>query len=483
MDLNKLQNTVLNTCQVNPEKPLVVGVSGGTDSLCLIHSLADLGLPVTAVHFDHQIRQESGQDAEYVKQLMNEWHIPFLLGSLDVNNLAAKEKLSIEEAARKARYRFMFQTARRIGAQAVVVGHTADDQVETVLMHFLRGAGSAGLRGMAYSSVVPEWDIHIPVIRPLLWVWREETEQYCRDHGLVPIQDPSNANQTFFRNRLRHSLLPELQTYNPMIKQGIWRSSQSLAGDYEILELEALRLWAVCEGQVKKGQVAFLKAKTGELTRGQINLLIRTAIRHLRPYLRDIDYDSVQRAARFIAAPSRSHRMELVDHLSIQLDREWIVLSDDRIPFMDESWPQITPNVEIMIRGESVFSIGQGWECTCRIIPQSGGEEIIQIARGDPFHAVLDADQAPFPLLLRTRLAGDTFTPFGMEGRQMRLSDFWINQRLPLAARKGWPLVFAENQMIWIPGFRISHKVRVTPSTQRVLSLKITSIPDTFNPR
>jgi tRNA(Ile)-lysidine synthase len=473
MDLKKFRDTVLHVCQVDPEKPLVVGVSGGADSLCLIHSLAGLGLPVTAVHFDHQLRQESGQDAEFVKQLMAEWHIPFVLGSQDVKSMAAKEKLSIEEAARKARYRFIFQTTRQIKAQAVGVGHTADDQVETVLMHFLRGAGSAGLRGMTFKSVLPEWDAEIPVIRPLLWVWREETEQYCQENGIFPLMDPSNANQTFFRNRLRHSLLPELQTYNPMIKQGIWRSSQSLAGDYEILELEALRLWAVCEGQVKKGQVAFLKAKTRELTRGQINLLIRTTIRHLRPNLRDIDYDSVRRAARFIVAPSRSHRMELVDHLSIHLDRDWILLRDDLAPVSDVSWPQIATHLEIMIKGEGVFSLSPGWECTCQVVPQNRADELIQVARIDPFQAVLDADQAPFPLLLRTRKTGDFFTPFGMEGKRVRLTDFWINQRLPLAARKDWPLIFSQDQIIWVPGFRISHLAKVTSASQRILSLRI----------
>ena len=141
--------------------------------------------------------------------------LSFVLGCTDVSALAEEQKLSIEEAARVARYRFLFEQARQLKAQAVAVAHNADDQVETVLMHLLRGAGLGGLKGMPYRAILPVWDEAIPLVRPLLGVWRSEIEVYCRQHSLEPIEDASNQDTTFFRNRLRHQLLPTLQEYNP----------------------------------------------------------------------------------------------------------------------------------------------------------------------------------------------------------------------------------------------------------------------------
>ena len=133
-------------------------------------------------------------------------------------DMPKEQKLSLEEAARILRYRFLFAQARSEGAEVVAVGHTADDQVETVLMHFLRGAGLPGLKGMAGRTILPEFDPKIPLVRPILHLWRSETEAYCQEHGLQPVYDPSNRDETYFRNRLRHSLIPELEKYNPRFK-------------------------------------------------------------------------------------------------------------------------------------------------------------------------------------------------------------------------------------------------------------------------
>src|SRR5512146_2662668 len=163
MKLEDLLETALRSCLLDREKPLIVGVSGGPDSLCLLDGLARLRFLLIAAHFDHRLRPESGQDAEVVRQAAESLGVQFALGSADVSACARDERLSIEEAARLLRYRFLFEQARRFKAQAVAVGHTADDQVESVLMHLLRGAGLSGLKGMSYRAIVPEWDNEIPL--------------------------------------------------------------------------------------------------------------------------------------------------------------------------------------------------------------------------------------------------------------------------------------------------------------------------------
>ncbi|MBL8102073.1 MAG: tRNA lysidine(34) synthetase TilS, partial [Anaerolineales bacterium] len=188
---DNIDDILKNECGLLKDRPVVVGVSGGPDSLCLMETLRKAGYPVIVAYFDHQLRPESAADARMVEKTANRLMLACYLDGADVRAHAEGKKLSIEEAARNLRYRFLFNLARRYNAQAVAVGHTADDQVETVLMHFLRGSGIAGLKGMSYRSIIPVFDPEIPVVRPLLDMWREETVVYCAVHGLRPHYDSS----------------------------------------------------------------------------------------------------------------------------------------------------------------------------------------------------------------------------------------------------------------------------------------------------
>ncbi len=161
----------------------------------------------------------SSADAQYVGEIAASMQIPFYTSREDIGAYADRHMLSIEEAARVVRYRFLFEQATRCQAQAVAVGHTADDQVETILMHLLRGSGIAGLKGMVAYSLPNPWSREIPLIRPLLATWRQEIETYLRSTALQPLQDASNRDTRFFRNRLRHELVPFLEQYNPNLRQ------------------------------------------------------------------------------------------------------------------------------------------------------------------------------------------------------------------------------------------------------------------------
>src|SRR5215203_5988278 len=233
--LENIQSILRDQCELNRDQPVIVGVSGGADSLCLMSVLRKTGYHAIVAHFNHKLRPDADTDANIVEQTAARLNLASVIESGDVRAFADQEKLSIEEAARIMRYRFLMEQAQRFSAQAVAVGHTADDQVETVLMHFLRGAGLNGLKGMTYRTVVKMFDPKIPIVRPLLDMWREETVVYCATHGFRPRHDPSNASLDFFRNRLRHLLIPTLESYNPRFREVLWRTSRSLAGDHEIL--------------------------------------------------------------------------------------------------------------------------------------------------------------------------------------------------------------------------------------------------------
>src|SRR5512140_2910235 len=255
--LENIQPILQDHCRLNRENPIVVGVSGGPDSLCLMSVLRKLGNRVIVAHFNHKLRPDSDTDANIVEGAAARLNLVSVIESGDVRAYADQEKLSLEEAARITRYRFLLQQAHRFNAQAVAVGHTADDQVETVLMHFIRGAGLAGLKGMSYRTVIQMFDPELPIVRPLLDTWREETVVYCAANGFRPRYDPSNASLDFFRNRVRHLLIPTLESYNPRLREAVCRTARSLESDYEILANVLDEVWKACVVQESTGLITF----------------------------------------------------------------------------------------------------------------------------------------------------------------------------------------------------------------------------------
>src|SRR5574339_187830 len=255
--LENIDSILTETCGLNRDLPIIAGVSGGPDSLCLMNVLRMAGYRIIVAHFNHKLRTDSDTDANIVEQTAARLNLVSVIQSGDVRAFADSGKFSIEDASRILRYRFLMEQARRYHAQAVALGHTADDQVETVLMHFVRGAALVGLKGMNYRTIIQMFDPAIPIVRPLLDTWREETVVYCATNGFRPRHDPSNASLDFFRNRLRHLLIPTLETYNPRFREVLWRTSRYLAGDYEILSGVLDEVWKMCTVQESEEFVAF----------------------------------------------------------------------------------------------------------------------------------------------------------------------------------------------------------------------------------
>ena len=211
--LDHISQTITRNCYIDGVSPVLVGVSGGPDSICLLDLLHRLRINLVVAHFHHGIRPDAHFDEELVKRAALSYGIPFVPGGEPVPEFAQSHNLSIEEAARIMRYRFLFEHAESWGCQAVAVAHNADDQVETILMHLLRGSGLVGLKGMTFRVLPNPWSDSIPLIRPFLGTWRSEIETYCTARELVTVLDRTNLDTRLFRNRLRHELIPELETF------------------------------------------------------------------------------------------------------------------------------------------------------------------------------------------------------------------------------------------------------------------------------
>ena len=472
--LENIESVFRDPCRINKEAPIVVGVSGGPDSLCLMESLRQAGYKIIVAHFDHQLRPESKTEAQNVEEIALRLSLPCVVGSGDARAYADAEKLSLEEAARNMRYRFLFDTARKNHAQAVAVGHTADDQVETTLMHFLRGSGLAGLKGMTFVTHLPVFDRDIPIVRPLLNVWREETVSFCGAHDLHPQYDPSNQSMDFLRNRVRASLIPALEAYNPNIRVTIWRAAQTLALDHALLQDYLDEAWNKIRPRVDADFIIMDAARLLECPLGLRRNLIRRAILTLRPN-QEIDFALLERASDF--AERFAPRLDLKDGLCVFREDDDIILAESREKLPTFQWPQMSKKGEVIaFTFPGSMELGNGWKITSerRAFSESGLEDVRKNA--DPFQVWLDAEALPDQLELRARRAGDRFAPFGMKGRSQKLTDFFINVKMPQRARDRWPLLCSGDAVIWVVGHRLAHSYQLTQNTRQAAYFAATRV-------
>ena len=475
MLLDRVSLTASKDCGLQKTRLVVVGVSGGADSLCLLDVLCSLGYPLVVAHFNHQLRPEADEDARQVEIAAQQRGMVFVLGGADVAGYAERHSISLEEAARHLRYIFLFEQARHFSAQAVAVGHTADDQVETVLMHLLRGSGLGGLKGMSFSTRLLGWDPNLPLVRPLLSTWREETHAYCVGRGLRLVVDATNFDSTYLRNRVRLDLIPLLETYNPQFRLALYRTASILAGDDAVLNQVLDELWPGCLASLGPGYAALTRAQVLRLAPGLQRGILRRAIAVLRPEMRDIDLEMVERALQFFIHPARAKQMNLADGLHLVEESGRVYLVDGTASLPADDWPQLESASSLSLDRAGEIPLAAGWKLAANIIldEQAAGIYEIATASQDPFQAWVDAEQARFPLVVRPRKNGDCWQPLGLEKGSQKLSDFFINEKCPPRARAGWPLVSSGDQILWIPGYRPSEACRLSGGTRKILHLRV----------
>jgi tRNA(Ile)-lysidine synthase len=464
MDLQNFRQILTGDCGLLLDRAVVLGFSGGPDSLALLSLLRELGMPVVATHFDHGLRPESARDAAIAAELAESLGARFETKRGDVAAEASQQGWSIEEAARNLRYAFLFAVAESEGAQAVLVAHNADDQAETVLMHLLRGAGPAGLRGMHPRALPNPWSASIPLARPLLKTWRSEIESYLQAKGLQPIFDPSNQETTFFRNKLRLEALPYLDELAPGFRARLNQTAEIISADQVLIEALAAEAWRRClagrgQGFVRIDRAAFL-AEPLALQRA----VLRKAAGELQPATRDVDYAAVERALDAIKR-ARSGKQDWLGELSILVEstNAWIASSEAEL---SAGWPQAPENM-LSIDLPASVELG-GWRLTANEAAVEPGA----IAPNDPFQAWLDMP-ANGGLTLRRRREGDRFQPLGLEHGSQKLSDFFVNEKMPARARAAWPLVTKGDEIVWVPGYRLAHPYRLRPDSTRALRLAL----------
>ncbi len=460
-------------CQVSPQTLVLAAVSGGADSLYLLHALHQMGQPAAAAHLDHALRPDSPDDAAAVRAQARRLGIEFVEQRVDVAALAQAEKLSIEEAARVARYAFLFETAARLGAGAVATGHTANDQAETVLMHLLRGAGPSGLRGMRPRSLPNPWSAGIPLVRPLLSTWRTDIDAFLLENDLQPQQDSTNRDRRFYRNRLRLETLPYLEELAPGAAQRLVQMAELLGAEDDLLNQLTDAAWTTCEPLSGPDWVTLDAGRLLEQPAALQRRVLRRAIAALRPGLRDIDAAAIEAGRAFLFTPTRSGRRDLISNLHLRMEGPRLVISGRPIgqDTPTNGWPQISAAAPLSVPGE--MHLPGGWRITAQRLPAAAEHMRLASANPNPWRAYLDASALNGPLVVQPHQPGDRFAPLGLGGHTQKLSDTLINHKIPRAARSAWPVLFAGQQVVWVMGVALSEFVRLGPESLEVIVVEI----------
>ena len=426
---------------LEPGTRAVVGVSGGTDSLVLLHVLVALsvqerGPDVTVVHVDHGLRPESGDEGRRVVAHASALGAVAESVAVDVGAWDRVLNLGVEAAARAARYAALGEAARRAGTDWVVVGHNRDDQAETVLLNLARGAGLDGLAGMRELSRrsvrrSPDGAETTPVriLRPLLAIPRRALADYARAHDLHPLEDPSNRSPVYRRNAIRHHVLPPLEEAFPGAAEAISRSSSLLRDDADLLTgwaRSAARDTVVDQGGLTLVSRGALRGMHPALQRR----VLRLALEHAR-MATPPDFERLEALRHAVLAAPISTRVELGGGLVARVDYEEVALGaavglDDALR-RSSTQPLLAPGTTIAIDGPRQLRLGNGWSFTA--VPSGGSAG---------------------SWLLRTRRPGDRFIAGG--GHAVRLQDWLVNRKVPSYLRDWLPLIDRGGLVRWVGG-------------------------------
>jgi len=467
---HRVAEFVRSTGCIHNGETVVLGVSGGADSTALTLLLAPLrhwySQQLHIAYFDHRLRsrEEVEEDIVYVGNLADRLAISFCSGAKDVRAYAKRLGLSIEDAARRLRYRFLADTAASLGASVIVLGHTASDQAETVLHRIIRGTGLDGLSGMLPRAPWPFPGSGLELARPLLCLAREETEFYCREFELTPRDDSSNLILDATRNRIRHRVMPILKEINPRVEQSLGQLARNAEGDVAYLDRQAEAIWQSL-GRRSNGDIVFSINELYDLDRALMARVLQRAFRALALRGTQLDGIHIEKIDSLIHSSKKTWRISLPGRVRVVAGRRNV-----RVMLGDPQPALPIPETSLTVPG--LTQVG-GWSIRTDLEPPPPTP-----ATQDRLEAYLDADKAGADLAVRSRRPGDRLRPLGLGGEK-KLQDILVDAKVPARERDGVPLVCSGDQIVWVVGHCIDERYALRPTSRRAIHLLAAPTPNT----
>jgi tRNA(Ile)-lysidine synthase len=438
--LHKVESYIESQKLLTPKSKVIVGLSGGADSVVLLHVLKLAGYTCIAAHCNFQLRDtESNRDESFVTKLTDKMGIPLYKITFDTKEYALQQKISIEMAARDLRYNWFEQLRTKLNADAVAIAHHADDNAETLLLNLVRGTGIRGLCGISAKNA--------KIVRPLLSNTRQEIQQYIYQNKLEYVTDSSNLQSDFTRNKLRNIIIPQLEEINPSVRQTLNENITRFEDVFKIYE-ESVR-----------EKLKHIANKTDNKILINIGLLKNESAIETILYecIKDFGFHSDQIKSIIQSLDYTSGKIFYSENYRLIKDRKYLMITNRVLKNQTEisihkNQTEITEPIHLTfkhIKNNSLFEISKKTDC---------------------IH--IDADLLQFPLKLRNWEEGDFFVPFGMKGKK-KISDYFIDEKMSIFDKEETLILLSNEELVWIIGKRSDNRFRISDTTENILEIKI----------
>lgn len=480
--IKKVQETIKLYKMLKDGDTVLVGVSGGPDSVCLLYVLKELqeeySLSLHIAHLHHGIRGiEADEDVRFVQSLGDSLRIPVYIEYADIPSHAKIEHVSKQEAAREVRYKFFNTVADKICADRVALGHTADDQVETFLMRILKGSGPHGLAGIP--------PVRDRIIRPLIGVFRAEIKEYLSEHDIRYRIDSSNLSAVYLRNKIRLELIPYLaKEYNPNIMDTLIRNLNILRDENIFLDEYVGKIYRDSVISESADQVRFDIRKFDSYAGPVKRRLIRYAVGSITGEgCVPLSFKHVEDALSLLQADKRGE---------VHLPRGIIAERDGYLfsIYLKTTATSIPPYAyTVSVPGETIVPEA-GMTINTTILPSPFSKDLFDsppFPKGgmvglsdkcetDRYTAYFDMSKFSEPLTVRNRRTGDFFCPAGMGGKKKKIKEYFIDLKIPRRERERIPILTSPEGIIWVAGYRSDERFRVTAATEKILEVRAVKI-------
>lgn len=443
---------------------VVLGVSGGSDSvacLYLLNELEELRLKPVVVHVNHRLRgKESERDALFTQKLASSLRLPFEIREADTELYAREKRLSVEEAARELRYEFFFSVAEKYDAKKIVTAHTLDDQAETVLMRIIRGSGPKGISG------IPPVGGGGTVVRPLIEATKSELRDYLIENDIKWIEDSSNLEGEFLRNRIRSGLLKELERYNPSVSRALANAATLARACEDYIEKETLKSFDKAYKYIGEDQLIGSVSEYANLHSAIRYALLRKGIERVKGDLRRLSFKHIDSADDLLMSANASGSIRLpAGFMLVKGYDEFTVAKESAL---DNAFSYVLPSEGKWTFKEFVCEVSRS---TLRVPVGEFGATEGKNSDSNSFTAAFEFDAVNFPIEVKSFEPGMRFYPLGMN-EPKKIKNFFIDSKVPRFRRKKIPIFMSGGKIMWVGGLRIDERFKLRGSEALVIRLR-----------
>jgi tRNA(Ile)-lysidine synthase len=451
--INKVTLAIKKYSMLSEEEKILVGLSGGPDSVCLLYILNNLkdmfSLDLHAVYIDHGLRpEETINEIEFCRKFCEKLSVPFITKVIDVKTYGKEHGLNKQDAARELRYKVFNEVLFDLKAHRIALGHTADDQLETFFMRFFRGSGPKGLSGIP--------PVRGNVIRPLIETERKDIEEFLDYQKSDYIIDSSNLKKDYLRNRLRLTFIPEIKKINPHIAQTVLRTMDILREEEKYFDIIVTKTLMKLITRKTDSQIELFLSPIEVMDKVVLRRVLRRAIDETKG-LMGMEFIHIESIIDLIKLGRQGDRLYLPKGLRVIKDYSTLIITSES--------PQRLGVFKLNVPGEVVLKESKA------VIKASVIDKTDDYGDGKAI-TLFDADKLVLPLTVRARENGDFFYPMGF-GKKKKLQDYFVDEKVPRDDRDSIPIIVSGNDIIWIAGYRGDERFKVSQETKRFLKLEL----------